>query len=284
MSNDEREMKIENLPARADDGFDDSDNNDRLLQGGRAACVDGEWSRASDGAEIPPDKRFLGLATAEGLQHWEDGQLVEERIKKSNEALPKADELNATIPKDTWEDGINGPRPPWSHVFAVYLLDLDDGSILTHINSTAGAAKATRELKNQVKWKRALLGGRKVLPIVTLGKQLVSRQFKKMGPAFNIVDWRDLDPSLPQQAAPGQLEDHTEKKTLNDPVVDIGRPVVKPTLAEEMRDEIPEDKWRQDEAAPNAAPKAPEAPRKTSTQKPQTTKRGVQKIAASRGR
>ena len=173
MSNDEHETKTENLPVRSDDGFDDSDNNDRLLQGTRAACVDGEWTRASDGTEIPPDKRFLVLATAEGLQHWEDGQLVEERIKKPNEPLPNVDELNAKIPEDTWEDGINGPRPPWTYVFAVYLLDLDDGSIWTHLNSTIGAARATRELKSRVKWMRQLLGGRRVNPIVTLGKQLV---------------------------------------------------------------------------------------------------------------
>src|SRR6516165_6111102 len=238
MSNDEHETKTENLPVRSDDGFDDNDNSDRLLQGTRAACVDGEWTRASDGTEIPPDKRFLCLGTAEGLQHWEDGKLIKEIKKRPNEALPDVDELNAKIPKDTWEDGINGPRPPWSHVFAVYLLDLDDGSILTHINSTAGAAKATRELKNQVKWKRALLGGRKVLPIVTLGKQLVSRQFKKMGPAFVVIPdgWRDLGSALPEQTAPRQLEDQTEKETLNDSVADISRPVVEPTMEELLGD------------------------------------------------
>jgi hypothetical protein len=264
MSNDERETKIENLPARTDDGFDDSDNNDRLLQGTRAACVDGEWTRASDGTKIPPDKRFLCLGTAEGLQHWEDGKLIEEIKKKPNESLPDVDDLNAKIPEDTWEEGINGPRPPWTHVYAVYLLDEDDGSILTHINSTDGAKIATKELKSRVKWKRAMLGGRTVNPIVTLGKQVVSRQYKKMGPAFIIVndDWRDFGSVLPEQTAPRQLEDHTEKKTLNDPVANIGRPVVEPTMEELLGDKIPEDKWQQSETAPNATPKAPETPRK----------------------
>jgi hypothetical protein len=226
MSNDEREPKTENLPVRTDDGFDDSDNNDRLLQGTRAVCVDGEWTRASDETKIPPDKQFLVLGTAEGVQHWEDGQLVEEIIKKPNVTLPDVDEMNAQIPKETWDDGRYGQRPPWSHQYAVYLLDPADGSILTHINSTDGAAKATGQLKNQVKWKRAMLGGRKVLPTVTLGRQLVSRKNKKMGPAFIVAadDWRALDPALPQQTAPPhQLEDHAEKKTLNDPVTDNGR-------------------------------------------------------------
>jgi hypothetical protein len=283
MSNDEHETKIENLPARTDDGFDDSDNNDRLLQGTRAACVDGEWSRASDGTEIPPDKLFLVLATAEGIQLWQDGQLVKEIIKKANQPLPDLEELNATIPKDTWEDGINGPRPPYTHVWAVYLLDLDDGSVWTHLNSTNGAARATRELKSRVKWKRQLLGGRRVNPIVTLGKQLVSKTYKKLGPNFIIVDWRDLDPGLPQPTAPRQLEDHTEKKPFNDPVADIGRPVVEPTLEEMLNDKIPEDDWRgPGEPAAKETPKASETPGKPAAQKPQMTKRGVQKIAGGR--
>jgi hypothetical protein len=284
MSNDERETKIENLPARTDDGFDDNDNSDRLLQGTRAACVDGEWTRASDGTEIPPEKRFLCLGTAEGLQHWEDGKLIEEIKKKPNESLPDVDDLNGKIPEDTWEEGINGPRPPWTHVYAVYLLDEDDGSILTHINSTDGEKIATRELKSRVKWKRAMLGGQRVNPIVTLGKQLVSRQYKKMGPAFIIVnDWRDFGSALPEQTAPRQLEDHTEKKALNDPVADIGRPVVEPTLEEMLNDKIPEDDWRgPGEPAAEEAPKTPETPRKPAAQKPQMTKRGVQKIAGGR--
>ena len=188
------------------------------------------------------------------------------------------DELNAKIPEDTWEDGINGPRPPWTYVFAVYLLDLDDGSIWTHLNSTNGAARATRELKSRVKWKRQLLSGRRVNPIVTLGKQLVSKTYKKLGPDFIIVDWRDLDPALPQQTAPRQLEDHTEKKPLNDPVADIGRPVVEPTLEEMLDDKIPEDEWQ---PPGEPAAKAPETP-KPAVQKPQMTKRGVQKTAGAR--
>ena len=88
-------------------------------------------------------------------------------------------ELNAEIPQDTWEETDFGPREPWSHQFAVYLCDADDGSIYTHINSTAGAAMATRELKSRVKWKRSLFGGRKLLPVVTLGSQIVSQKYKK---------------------------------------------------------------------------------------------------------
>jgi hypothetical protein len=116
-------------------------------------------------------------------------RLICMRIKKPGTPFANTiEELNAQIPKDTWEETNFGPRPPWAYQFAVWLLDLDDGSICTHINSTDGAKIATRELRSRVKWKRELSGGRKLLPIVTLGCQLVSRKNKKYGPNFIIVD------------------------------------------------------------------------------------------------
>jgi DNA polymerase family A/CHC2 zinc finger/Toprim domain len=238
MRDDQQEPKIENLPAR-DDGFGGNDiDNDRLLQGQRLICIDGEWNK-SDGAKIPPDKRYLVLGTAEGIQFWQDGQLVKEWIKKPNVPLPNLDELNATIPQDQWEEGINGPRPPYSHQWAVYLLDESDGSIWTHINNTDGAAIATRELRSKVRWKRGLMGGRLVLPRVTLGSRLVSQKWKKYGPDFvTSNDWHDPAPDLPP-AASTQIEDHTEKKPeFNDPIGDIGQ-----TTVEAIKDEIPEDRW-----------------------------------------
>jgi hypothetical protein len=134
------EAKIENLPVRSD-GFEDNDSDtDRLLQGTRLVCVDGEW-KTPDGTAIPPGKRYFVVGTAEGLQHWQGGELLKETIKKANEErLPDIEPLNNEIPQADWDVGINGPRPPWSHVFAVYLLDPEDGSIHTHLNSTAGAA------------------------------------------------------------------------------------------------------------------------------------------------
>jgi hypothetical protein len=284
MSNDEQEPKTENLPARVDDGFEENSDTDRLLQGSRAICIDGKWSNP-DGTGIPPDKPFLVLSTAEGLQHWEDGKLVEEIIKKVNKPLPDVEQLNAKIPEDTWEDGLNGPRPPWAHVYAAYLLDPADGSIHTHLNSTDGAKIATRQLQSQVKWKRAMLGGRKVAPIVTLGEQLVSRQYKKMGPCFIVKDWRDLTPDPPNlpEVPQQQLEDHS-KKELNDSVADIGRPVAERSWEKVLGDKIPEDAWQQsNKATAETTPKASAtSPRKPAAQKRPMTKRGVQKIAGGR--
>jgi hypothetical protein len=265
-----------------DDGFEDSSDSDRLLQGTRFVCIDGKWTKP-DGTEIPTDKRFLVLGTAEAIQHWQDGTLIKEIIKKIGEPLADIEELNAKIPKDTWEDGINGPRPPWSHVYAAYLLDPADGSVATFLNNTNGAMVAVRELRSRVKWTRALRGSKVLSPIVTLGSRLVSRKYQKYGPDFIVADWRDLSP-LPPTTAPRQLEDHTEKEQLSDPVEDIGRPVNEPSMAKILDDKIPEDDWQ-----PPGNPAAKPAPkssasetRKPAAQKSQMTKRGVQKIAGGR--
>ena len=283
MISDKQELNTASLPVLSDDGFEDSSDSDRLLQGTRAICIDGKWTKP-DGTEIPSDKQFLVLSTAEGLQHWQDGALVEEIIKKPVEPLPDVAKLNAKIPEDTWEDGINGPRPPWVHQFAAYLLDLSDGSILTHMNQTKGTIVAVRELKSRVKWERALLG-RKVMPIVSLGKRLVSKTYQKWGPDFIIVDWRDFG-SLPATTTPRQLESHAEQNQLNDPVADIGRPVNEPGFAEILDDEIPEQDWAPPgEPMQCAAEKTPQqqedkalAPAARRT----TTKRGVTQIGCSK--
>jgi hypothetical protein len=88
------------------------------------------------------------------------------------------------------------------------------------------------------------------------------------------------------QSEPRQIESHVEKEAapLNDPVADIGRPVEEPAYSEILDDEIPERDWEPPgEPVTKAAPKAPASPSpKPAAQKPQATKKGVQKIAGGR--
>jgi hypothetical protein len=274
------------------DSFSEDGGSDRLLQGSRVACVDGVWTFAKDGTVIPKDKRFLVL---EAQQHWENGQLVEERIRKPNAAfLETIDELNAQIPQDRWEEGLNGPRPPWSLVFAVYLLDLTDGAIYTAMNSTTGMAAATRELKEKVKWIRALRG-QTVNPIVTLGSQLHSKKWKKLRPSFDPVEWRNLGTTSQSPALPAP---HANALP--------GVKVEEPSLSEEMNDELPfdlqpkatapppqqhrpadelEKRWSQDDkfrAEIRAAPHKDHLNEQRQAAKPAINKKGVQKIATRR--
>jgi hypothetical protein len=64
-------MKNESLPTVAGhDGFDDTNVDDRLIQGTIITCVDGVWS-ARDGTSLSRATRYIVLATAEALQRWE---------------------------------------------------------------------------------------------------------------------------------------------------------------------------------------------------------------------
>jgi hypothetical protein len=129
MNNDEEKTEI--VPVTTSDdwdgGFSDDSDSGRLLQGSHLPCVDGDWT-FKDGAAFPKDKRLFVLGTAEGQQHWEAGQLVEERVKKP--CVPFAetiDALNAKIPQNEWAEA--GP-------FAIPLTGkLAIGNALRHLSS-----------------------------------------------------------------------------------------------------------------------------------------------------
>ena len=128
-----------------DDGFDEGGPHDRLIQGPIGRCVDGRWT--IDGIEPSKDKRFIGLGTAEAVQCWRDEMPIETIVKNAGMPLPDIAELNAKIPQSQWEDGLNGPRPPWVHSFIAYFLDPADGSIWTYINSTVGQDRVVERLR-----------------------------------------------------------------------------------------------------------------------------------------
>ena len=58
-----------NLPVINDDGFDQTDVNDRVIQGTILRCVDGAWS--ADGGDLPAGTKMLAVGTAQCLQRWE---------------------------------------------------------------------------------------------------------------------------------------------------------------------------------------------------------------------
>ena len=221
------EPKKENLPAvmGGGDGFDDVDQNDRLIQGTILRCVDGVWS-AKDGTELPPDKCYVALSTALALQRWENGLPAETIIKRPGEPLPDVDELNKKIPQKKWEKGIDGkPRPPWQKQYVVYLLDSATAAVFTFINSTKGAEIAVEHLKHRVKLMRALRGDR-VVPVVKLDSKPMSTQFGvKQRPEFTITDWRELGgsssavPVIEQIGAP--MKPVSLQEELNDSIDDI---------------------------------------------------------------
>lgn len=182
-----------NLPTAVNgDGYDDADNDSRLIQGVIVRCVDGHWS-AKDGTLLAPDLRLVALGTAMALQRWQNNKPAETIVKTPGASLPDVDALNAKIPETDWEMELGGvKRKPWVKQHIVYLLHVVDASVYTFINSTTGAAIAVRNLKDRVKMMRVLRGN-KVVPIVKLDTRPMPTQFgMKVRPEFTVLEWRDL--------------------------------------------------------------------------------------------
>jgi hypothetical protein len=178
------------MPASYDDGWNDTDASDRVIQGDLLKCVDGNWT--VNGAAAP--KQLLALATITVLQLWKSQTPVRTLVKGRDNPWPNLDDLNAEIPQEEWEVGLDGNlRPPWQRQFIVYLLDPDTAANYTFANGTAGARNAVQDLKDAIKWQRALRGDR-VVPLVELSKKPMKTKFgTKQRPHFQVVEWRNLD-------------------------------------------------------------------------------------------
>jgi hypothetical protein len=226
MSN--KEPKHENLPTISDD---------RIIQGDILKCVDGRWS-LRDGTAIPPETLLLAIATGEALQCWRDQTVIDEIPKRPGKELPNVDELNAKIPREQWELGLdNQPRPPWQHVHLAYLIAINDASTYTFVNSTVGCRIAVERLQDRIKWMQALRG-KWVVPLVKPdAKPMKTKYGQKMRPEFTIVDWRQIGDGGGSGLANEPARQIEQKKP--DPAEQIGQPVKPVTSAEALNDEIP---------------------------------------------
>jgi hypothetical protein len=231
MRNDKTEN--ENLPAVADDGFEDDreDGGSRLIQGVILRCVDGHWS-AKDGTVITSDTRLVALSTTQALQPWQNNKPEETILKAPGTRLPDVKLLNEKIPESDWEIGLGGTkRPPWVHQHIVYLLNAADASVFTFINNTAGASIAVCNLRDRVKMMRVLRGNR-VVAIVGLGSKPMPTKFgMKVRPEFVIHEWRNLGGGAAQVADAGPPAPLA--------IEHAGAPVEPMKLAEELNDQIP---------------------------------------------
>jgi hypothetical protein len=215
--------------------FDGGEHNDRLVQGVILKCVDGHW-KAQDDTPLNEGMTFFVFGVTTGLQHWQDGALVKEIKKRPGEELPDVDELNAAIPQDQWDDGIDGnPRPPWQLNDVVYLLGVQSAMKFTFINSTIGARIAAARLLDRIE-SMQIMRGPGVIPIVKLESRPMKTKFgEKQRPHFEPVDWRDLGPATPAVSSP---QSSPLIGTSVDPA-QVGKPVTEPTLSEELNDSIP---------------------------------------------
>jgi hypothetical protein len=228
--------------------------NERLTRGTAI-----KWAETTGWLDLagvkPPTGPYLLWGVEEGLRHWHNRQIVEEKITKP---LPDLDQLNAAVPTNTWENGPDGkPRPPWSLQHIVYLLDPTGGKFYTHMNSTVGARMMNEELEER--WMVMIeLRGADVVAVV----ELSHRAFKtkkwgtKLRPDLHVLEWRRhgggerlVAPVTPQIAGPATPEPVPTTPPAASSSTPAAQPAPKPgyeildrikpvTASEELKDQV----------------------------------------------
>jgi hypothetical protein len=219
-------MSNQIIPATPANMLPTIDAEARLIHGTALKFVDGKWT--ADGVDMNGTK-LLALHHVQAVQHW-CNQKCETIIEYPGEARD-LDAMNAAIPKEQWEVGLNGePRPPWERVRALYLLDERDASLYTHASGTVGTRIAHERLVNRMRWMSAIRGGN-IFPLVKLdSRTFKSRIGPKARPEYTVTEWRDLGagsvPALGGPSAGGSAPA-------------LGKLLKPPAAAEMVGDEIP---------------------------------------------
>ncbi|TWB63046.1 hypothetical protein [Bradyrhizobium sacchari] len=198
-------------PPQADDGFSNSSRTHRVGRGAYIKWNDKQGWVDRDGVTAPSPLLVVGVK--EILRRWKNNE-AEDIVEQP---LPDADELNANIPAQDWEVGVDGkPRPPWAHTVVVYLVNLSTGETYTYTSATTGAHIAFDALKEAVITMRALRGSR-CMPLVHLTDAPMKMKYGRHGkrPKFEIIDWRvpggggnpvPAVPPTPQLSGPSEAE------------------------------------------------------------------------------
>jgi hypothetical protein len=179
-----------------DDGFAPTN---RSARGGTDFLrwnVENDWTDR-DGCKAPSP--MLAVRVDDFLRMWK----TDIPTDITDKPLPDPDTLNAAIPKDQWEEGLDGKlRAPWSHHVAVYLVNLETAQKYVYAAATVGAHIAYEALKEAVITMRMLRGTR-CMPIVNLARRPMKTKFKMSErPHFEIIGWKT--PGEDANAIPAQ--------------------------------------------------------------------------------
>jgi hypothetical protein len=206
----------------------------------------------------------IGYTTV--LRRWKDNK--PEYI--TEHPLPDPKQLNAAIPVEEWEIGLDGnPTPPWKLTYVIYMVDAGKtGGLFTYAHDTYGAMLCFNNLEEAIGVVR-LLRGEHVYPIVHLDKrQWKSRKYgMQTRPHLDPIEWRTpggggpkLAPQSPTPQLTGPVTAPTPAPTpaptapaptaaptpapapatpLASTILDNTKPVKPVTVAELIADEIP---------------------------------------------
>jgi hypothetical protein len=281
------------------DGFENTeegvegDNNaglpstQRVIQGDRLAFSnDFVWLVGDE--EFPKDRELVPVDTIRLVQKWIDKMPAGHIAVEPGKKWPDIDAMNAECPKSEWSKDFNGqPQGPWQRTRITYFVDLDTMQKYTWAVNTTGADVCLTNFCDRVRMMRQFRGER-VFAVVCLGDTFMSTRFGgRQRPDFIVKRWIKLGPSEP--ALPAPTAPSLPPAATVDPQSGI-QTVEEPALSEKMggdevpyNDPLPESFGGSPMPAPKGSALSTHKP-PAALQKPHVTKRGVQKIAAGRGR
>jgi crossover junction endodeoxyribonuclease RuvC len=265
MSDDEKKDPLP--PAIIDDGFggwedgvegDDQPQSAGIIQGSLDKFSNEQTWETRDGEPIDTSIERIAVEVVRVVQKWCDGQPIETGILAPHQKFPDIEKMNEETPKDEWVEGPDGNmHGPWQaqHVLRTVDLKMNKYSFPT---GTVGGRWAIRELVDKINWMRRLKGPN-IYPVIKFSRTWMNTRFGgRYRPHFEIVRWVRLGGAsgggdveaitpaprpLPPASAKEQLDVFTE--TVDTPAqtstqTDLPLTEIKePTLAEEMKDEIP---------------------------------------------
>jgi hypothetical protein len=202
----------------ASSGGDDGSNE--VIRGDIIKSVDGVTSCKTD-PSVNNSTVFLCVGTGFVIQRWQDEKVEYIQPRPGVYLSDLRQELNAKIPQDQWEIGIDGQqREPWEFAWLAYLVRVSDGAEFTFINSTKGCMRCIKELQRRTQ-NMSVLKMRSVAPIGKLvGKPMPTKHGTKQRPHFEITGWHNIGPDPVAVAAPTTPKIPGPKKP---PAVDLDK-------------------------------------------------------------
>jgi hypothetical protein len=287
---------IKKDPTNIDDGFagwtDNVEGSERpqgagVIQGVKIKFSnDATWLERDDN-EMPPNLELVAVAIGRYVQRWQDQQPIETIPIASEQPFPDIDAMNEKVPRKEWTNGPDGqPRGPYHACSVVYLVNLNtmDRYSFPAPTVTIGSSIAVRELRDKIMFMRRLRGPN-AYPVIVLSDTFFPTRFGgRQRPHFKIVRWishggeggqvEALPPPTSKERQPDLFANEPAQQTTSQ--ADL--PLNKPSLAEEMDDEIPDfesEKAESAAATPLPNPRRDfKKPAKTGAKKP-PSKRSV---------
>ena len=219
------------------------------------------------------------------LQKWglDNKPIAEEnRFLEEGEKWPDVEAMNEAAPQSEWREGPKGLQGPWQCQHLFYFLDPNTFERFTYPTNTVGGHIAVGDLKAAIKDARLVYGAR-VNPIVTLSDTFMKTKYSASGrqrPHFVVVRWVAMGGVAPPKALAAETKALPAPTQATPEPTQLDLPIMKkPSLAEEMNDEIPDYGNEKDSAEASTPPAAENKKAKAPPARP-TARREIKKAPA----